>query len=224
MVTLTEALHAGAFLITAERRHPFDAISIAQNQTLVTGQVLGRRLQSADLAAVTSSVAADAGNTGTGVFTLDGTAPVAQGAKDGNYRVVCAAVATNSGTFDVFDPDGHEIGRAVVGATFNNQIKFVIADGTPDFVIGDAFTVTVGIQDPQYEYAALNESGTDGTQNVAGILFAGVTTTSANVQATGLVRGNAEVRGTDLTWPAGSTAAQQAEGSRQLERLGIIVR
>ena len=54
--------------------------------------------------------------------------------------MLCAA---NSGEFVVYDPDGIEIGRVAVAATFNNQIKFVIADGSNDFAIGDAFSVTV---------------------------------------------------------------------------------
>ena len=36
-------------------------------------------------------------------------------------------IAANSGEFVVYDPDGIEIGRVAVAATFNNQIKFVIA-------------------------------------------------------------------------------------------------
>lgn len=223
---LTESLHPGAFIIAeAPHMHCRDAISIPASQTVVAGQVLGRRIVAAALAAVTSAVAADAGNTGNGVFTLDGAAPVAQGAKDGNYRAVCVAVAANSGTFAVFDPSGVEIGRVVVGATFNNQIKFVIADGATDFVVGDAFTVTVGAADTQYEYLPLNLTAVDGTQNVAGIAVQGITTSdAASGSIAGLVRGPADVRGVNLTWPAGITAAQKAEGLRELERLGIVVR
>src|SRR5262245_5985165 len=59
------------------------------------------------------------------------------------YRVVNELVATNSGEFVVYDPDGIEIGRVAVAATFSNQIKFMIADGSTDFAIGDAFSITV---------------------------------------------------------------------------------
>jgi hypothetical protein len=224
MTTLTEALHPGSFIISeSPHEHCRDAITIAVSQTILVGQALGRRIAAS--AAVTSSATADAANTGNGVFTLDGTAPVAAGAKDGAYRVVCVAVATNSGTFEVSDPDGKEIGRVAVGATFNNQIKFAIADGAADFVIGDAFTVQVGVEDGDYEYLALNLSATDGSQNVAGFAVYPVTTSgSATAKIAGLVRGPADVRAADLTWPSGATAAQIAEGLRQSERLGIVGR
>jgi Bacteriophage lambda head decoration protein D len=222
MVTLTEALHPGAFIISeGPHNHDRDAVSFAQSQTIVTGQVLGRRIQAA--AAPTSSAAADASNTGNGTFTLDATAPVAQAAKDGNYRVVCI-LAGASAEFEVVDPSGAEIGRVAVGATFNNQIKFVVAAGGTNFAAGDAFTVTVGIADSNYEYAALNESATDGTQSVAGIAFAPITTTSANVVGAAITRGPMDVRASNLTWPSGASAAQIAEGLRSLERLGIVAR
>jgi head decoration protein D len=220
-IVQTESKHAGCFMVSeAEGRRSRDKVVVALNQTLVAGQVIGRTVAGT----VTSSVAADAGNTGNGVFTLDGTAPVGAGAKDGNYRVVNDLVATNSGEFIVTDPDGIEIGRVAVGATFNNQIKFVIADGATDFAIGDAFTVTVGIEDADYQVAVLNPAGTDGTQRAAGILWDNVTTGgTATIPAVAITR-EAEVRGADLTWPAGITAAQQAEAIRQLEKQHIIVR
>jgi hypothetical protein len=225
MTTLTETVHPGAFIIAeAPHEHCRDSITVATSQTIVVGAALGRRVASAALASATSSAAADAGNTGNGTFTLDATTPVAQGAKDGNYRIVNELVATNSGEFVVYDPSGILLGRVAVGATFNNQIKFVIADGASDFTIGDAFTVTVGIADTSYEYTALNLSATDGTQNVAGLAVYPVTTTSATAKIAGLVRGPADVRSSDLTWPSGATAAQIAEGLRALERLGIVAR
>ena len=116
---------------------------------------------------VTSSAAADGSNTGNGVITLDATAPVAPSAKNGVYRVVNELVATNSGEFVVYDPDGIEIGRVAVAATFSNQVKFVVADGSTDFAIGDAFSITVGIEETDYQIAAYNPAGTDGSQRVA---------------------------------------------------------
>lgn len=221
MTTLTEALHPGAFIV-AEAGHTQtrDTAVIALSQTIVVGQVLGRRIAGT----VTSSVAADAGNTGNGVFTIDGTTPVAAGARDGVYRVINDLVAANGGEFQVFDPEGVEIGRVAVGATFNNQIKFSIADGATDFTIGDAFSVTVGIEDSDYEYAALNYSATDGLANAAGIAVYPVTTDGSNKQSIAvMVRGPSQVRLSDLTFPSGS-AAQQAEVLRQLDRLGIVAR
>ena len=88
-------------------------LSFALNQSLAAGQVVGK---AAVVGLVTSSAAADGSNTGNGVITLDATAPVAAGAKNGIYRVVNELVATNSGEFVVYDPDGIEIGRVAVAA------------------------------------------------------------------------------------------------------------
>ncbi|MBW7965311.1 head decoration protein [Bradyrhizobium sp. BR 10261] len=221
-IVQTETKHSGCFMVSeAESYRSRDVFTVALNQTLVAGQVIGK---TAVTSLVTSSVVADAGNTGNGVFTIDGTAPVGAGAKDGVYRVVNTLVSANSGMFLVFDPDGVEIGRVAVGATFNNQIKFVIADGATDWNIGDAFSVTVGIEETDYQVAVLNPTATDGTQRAAGIMWSNVTTDGSNTQKATVVTRAAEVRGVDLTWPAGITAAQQAEAIRQLEALQIIVR
>ena len=125
----------------ASGRQSRDRYVVALNQSLVAGQVVGK---TAVVSQVTSSAAADGSNTGNGVITLDATAPVAAGAKNGIYRIVNELVATNSGEFVVYDPDGIEIGRVAVAATFSNQVKFVIADGSTDFAIGEAFSITVG--------------------------------------------------------------------------------
>lgn len=90
-----------------------------------------------------ASAAKSGGNTGGGTLTLDATTPVLAGAKVGVYTVRCIAAATDSGTFRVTDPDGFVIGDVAVGATFANDIKFAIADGAPDFVVGDGFDITV---------------------------------------------------------------------------------
>src|ERR1017187_119597 len=130
-ISQTESKHSGGFMVSeANMRRSRDQFVVALSQTLVAGQVVGR---TAVVANATSSAAADAGNTGNGVFTIDATAPVGAGAKNGVYRVINDLVATNSGEFQVLDPDGIEIGRVAVAATFNNQIKFVIADGATDF-------------------------------------------------------------------------------------------
>jgi hypothetical protein len=99
------------------------------------------RIGSETVAGTTAAVA-DAGNTGNGTLTVDATTPVLTGAQSGAYRAVCILAAANGGTFAVFDPAGVEIGRVAVGATFANQIKFVINDGATDFAVGDAFTIT----------------------------------------------------------------------------------
>jgi hypothetical protein len=222
MQTFNEARHSGEFIISELDGHGSrDNVLIAVSQTIVPGAILG----AADVVAdVTSSAAADAGNTGNGVFTLDAVAPVGAGAQDGKYRVICIAVAANGGEFIVNDPQGVEIGKVAVGATFNNQIKFVIADGATDFVAGDAFTVTVGVDIAGQQFSALNPAANDGTQNAAAIaIYAATTDNATTVQIAAITR-MSEVNAQTLTWPNGITAQQKAEAIVQLRKKGISVR
>jgi hypothetical protein len=207
----------------ADSFHCRDKVTIAVSQDLVAGQVLGA---SAIIAGTTVSAAADAGNTsGSGAITMDGTTPVLAGAKNGVYRAVCIEPGTNGGTFAIFDPKGVEIGTVAVGATFAKEIKFVIADAT-DFVAGDAFSITVGIEPSDLEYKAFDTTATDGAARPAGILWDAVTTDgSARGAGTAIVRGPCQVRGADLTWPVSDlTDAQKAAAVAALAELGIIVR
>ena len=172
-----------------------------------------------------SSAAADAANTsGSGAITIDGTNPVSAAVQNGNYRAVCIEPGTNAGVFEVFDPKGVSIGKVTVGATFNNQIKFVIADAT-DFVPGDSFTITVIEEDgADTEVAALDFSATDGLQNAAVIAYAAVTTDGSTKQKATFTNKSSEVRASDLTWPSGATANQIAAATEQLRAKGIILR
>jgi hypothetical protein len=89
----------------------------------------------------TATPAADAGNTGDGTLAAvvsDNTAQV------GVYNAVCVAAATNAGSFLVTDPGGVVVGTATVDVEFvGDGLTFTIADDTTDFVVGDAFTITV---------------------------------------------------------------------------------
>ncbi|MBR0855481.1 head decoration protein [Bradyrhizobium liaoningense] len=223
MTVLTETLHAGGFIVSeANGMRSREQVAIGLSQTLVTAQVLGRAPVAAS---VTSSVAADAGNTGNGVFTIDATTPVLSDAKNGVYRVFCVEPVTNLGTFAVVDPKGVEIGRAIVGTTFSNQIKFAIADGATDFVAGDAFSVTVGIEDADYDYKTFDTTATDGCQHAAAVLFSAVTTDGSAKKQGVVMRRDCELRASDLTWPASNlTAAQKAQAIQELADLGIILR
>src|SRR5215471_4098046 len=119
-----EPRHAGAFMVSeAPGRQSRDRFVIALNQSLAAGQVVGK---TAVAGQVTSSAAADGSNTGNGVITLDAAAPVAAGAKNGVYRVVNELVATNSGEFVVYDPDGTEGSQRAAGIRWEG----VTTDGT----------------------------------------------------------------------------------------------
>lgn len=224
MTAITEPLHAGGFMVSEANVHRArEQVTIALSQTLVAGQVLGK---AGVAAGITSSAAAAASNTGgSGAITLDVTAPVAASAQNGVYQAICIEPASNGGTFEVFDPGGVSIGVVAVGATFNNQIKFVIADAT-DFVSGDRFLITVGREfGADEQYKAFDMTATDGAQHAAGILWDAVTTDGSTTKQATVIARAAEVRAADLTWPASNlTAAQKAAAIAELQALGIQLR
>ena len=187
------------------------------DRTLELGHVVG----AATIGAV--SVAAAGGNTGNGTFTLDTTEPRLAHCQVGDYAVKCTAADTDSGTFEVFDPAGNSLGEVLVGATFANQIKFVIADGATDFAAGDLFTVTVAAGSGKV--VELDPDAVDGTQYAYGVLLEAVTAPDG-VDATGqgLVRGPAGVADTGLVWPSGITAGEKALALSQLEAKQILQR
>jgi hypothetical protein len=119
------------------------AENVSRGDTVVALTASSGTLGSAANTAVGTAAAPVAVGTGNGVMTLDATTPVLAGAKNGSYVVTCVTAATNGGTFLVEDPDGYVLGDVAVGATFADDIKFVIADGSTDFIVGDKFTIAV---------------------------------------------------------------------------------
>ena len=137
--------------------------TLKSGQNLVHGAVLGKVT-----ALSSSSAAKSGGNTGNGTLTLDGTTPLLVSHQAGVYTVRCITAATNGGTFEVYDPTGDSLGIVAVGATFANQIKFAIADGSSDFIVGDGFDITVTASG---KYVAWDSTATNGAQEIAGILL-----------------------------------------------------
>lgn len=225
MTTLTETLHAGAFIVSESEGpyHTREAVRYALNQTILSGMVLARLALAASIAV---AAAADAGNTaGAGAITMDGSTPTLEGVQNGRYRAVCIEPAANAGTFEVFDPKGNPIGRYNVGgAAFAREIKFTISDAT-DFAVGDAFNIDITIENTDYDWAALDLTKAGEAAEPGGIAVYPVTTDGTNKKSgAAIVRGPCEVRLSDLTWPAGITADQKAACIRKLEALGIVGR
>lgn len=219
MTSLTEKTHAGGFLITEGDGHlSRDNKTLITGQNLVAGTVCGLINVGTGTAAIKGG-----GNTGNGVFTMDATNPVRPGAKVGVYTVRCIAAATNSGTFRVEDPDGYVLGDVAVAATFDDDVKFSVADGAADFIVGDGFDITVVAGSGKVTQFSLTANVANGSQNAACVLFGSVDATSAD-QPCVVVSRVAEVNGAELIWPAGITAPQQAAATAQLAALGIIVR
>jgi hypothetical protein len=221
MPTLNETIHAGAFIVQeGPGYYSRDQVTVALSQTLLAGSPV---YDEAVAAGITSSAAADAGNTvGSGVLTLDPTTPVLANAQTGAYRVICVEPNTNAGTFEVFDPSGVAIGKYnVAGAAFSNQIKFTISDAT-DFAAGDGFTVIVGLESGiDQQVKALPN---DGSQVCSGLMVYPVTTGGSVTLKGSRISRLAEVRLSDIQWPSGINAVNKAKAVEELRARGIIGR
>jgi hypothetical protein len=221
-LVISEGLHAGAYLVSEHHGYSRDQVTVALNQTIAAGQIVGKV---GTPATETSSVTPDATNTGNGAFTLDPTTPVLTSAVDGNYRVICDLGGATA-EFEVEDPNGHSIGRyAIGGAAFSNQIKFTIAAGGTAFAAGDSFSVSVlrrsGIDE---QVVAWTPTATDGSQVPAGIMMYPVTTDGTATKLGTIHSRHAEVRLADLTFGGSPTAAQKSECIEGLRRLTIVCR
>lgn len=188
---------------------------------LIAGAVLGQIFDAGDASA--ESAAKSGGNTGQGTLTLDGSDPVLAGAKNGVYTVRCVATASGGGTFRVTDPEGFVLGDVAVGATFANDIKFVIADGDPDFALGDGFDVTVQTGQNAGKYAPYDPTATDGSQTARAILYEGCDATSADVRRTVTAR-DTEVHAAVLVWGEDLTDGDKSAALASLAEQGIIAR
>lgn len=185
--------------------------------SLKTGSVLGRITKGA-----ATSAAKSGGNTGNGTLTLDVTTPVLAAAKPGIYTVRCIAAATNSGTFRVEGPDGLVLGDVAVGATWSEHIKFAIADGASDFIVGDGFDITVAAGSSKY--ALYNPTLLDGRETAAAILLNAVDATSADQKAV-VVLCDAVINPLSLVWHASvDNQTKKDTGLAQLATLGIVTR
>ncbi len=164
--------------------------------------------------------AAVAGNTGDGTI---GAVTVGAAAKPGVYRLTCIEPATDAGKFAVEDPDGIEVGVATVAVAFSGGgLGFTIADGAADFVAGDAFTITVAAGSAKY--VQIEDAGTDGSEDAAGLLLLDVTAPDGvDALAVAIVR-DAIVSVNGITWPTDFDANEKAAATAQLEALGILVR
>lgn len=149
-------------------------------------------------------------NTGNGVITMDATTPVLAGAKVGAYKATCVAAAANSGTFRVEDPDGFVLGDVAVAGTFVDDIKFVIADGSTDFVVGDSFTITVAAGSGKYVTSLA--AATNGSQFPDAILSEDTLAAATDIEANVYIGG--EFNSANLTIGAGHTVASIKEGLR----------
>lgn len=211
---LSEKLHTAGFLLSQAPGHrSIDNKTLISGQNLLVATVIG-------LISVGSASTGFAG-TGNGAITMDATNPVRDGAKVGAYTARCITAAANGGTFRVEDPDGYVLGDVAVGATFDDDIRFVIADGAVDFVVGDTFTITIAAGSGKV--TQLNPAAQNGAQRAAGLMYAAVDASSGD-QPCAIVARDAEVIDAEVVWPGGITAPQKTAAIEQLKALSIVLR
>ncbi|WP_051949248.1 head decoration protein [Methylosinus sp. PW1] len=190
--------------------------ALLANNAVIIGTPLGKvSIGAASVAAKTG------GNTGNGVFSLDGTTPIIVSAEVGVYAVRCIAAASNSGTFRVFDPKGRALGDVVVGSTFANQIKFAIADGATDFIVGDGFDVTIAAGSGKIKI--LDPAALDGSAKCEG--FSAIVRDPGNADGRIVyIKRTAILADSGIVWPVGFTDAQKAQALADVEPRGVVVR
>ena len=189
--------------------------------TYKVGTVLGRYLVDGS-----ATSAANAGNTGTGTM---GTVTVGALAKKGIYNLRVVATSSGAGTFVVTDPDGKYVGQGTVAVAFNaGGLSFTLADGTPDFALGDGFIITV---DGTEKYKVMKATAIDGSANFAGIVIAdgagdaGEFSVAATTDTTVLIlkRGPALIGKENLVLDATvNTAAEKAQLYAEMAAVGIL--
>ena len=74
------------------------------------------------------------------------------------------------------------------------------------------------------KYTGLAPAATNGSQNAAGILWAGVDASAADAPGVVVLRGPAIVNSHELVWPDGATEAQITAATTALAAFGIILR
>jgi len=178
----------------------------AVSQALTRGAVLGK------IKVAAGTAVTPAGNTGKGL--ISGFALAAGGpAKIGNYSVVCAIIASGGGTFNVSDPNGQLVGIIKVGATFvGDGITFTIADGDPDFALGDYFTLPV-VAGLGY-YKLIDKAAVDGSNKFDGVLLRDCTTVGSTDKITVAVGGSFMSQA--LTFASGTVLADVVDDMRAL--------
>lgn len=199
-------------LIAGNLKLVTDTVTIKSGADLVRGTVLGQ----ITMASATGAPKAG-GNTGNGTFTIDATTPVLANARPGIYTARCIAAAANSGTFEIKDPLGDSLGEYTVGATFADQIKFVIADGSADFVVGDGFDITVAAGSGKYVEAVA--TAVDGSATPVAILADAAAASGADVVAPVYLMG--EFNANALTYDGSFTLAAVKAA---LRKVGIFVK
>ena len=210
MSTLDEKNYTSDVLcFEVDREYSRKAVTVVAVAALAVGAVLAKKTKS------TAVAAAVAGNTGTGTF---GDITLGALAKPGVYKLKCKSAASNAGTFSVLTPDGTSLPDLTVAVAYvSDHINGTLSDAT-DFIVGDAFTITV---DGDGKYYPAVSGAVDGTGEPCAVLLKeqAITTGALNTALVrdGLVISNALVWGSSY-----DSAPKIAAGLASLETRGIV--
>jgi len=193
-----------------------EIVTVKSGESLSLGSVIGKIL----LGTCPTTGSLVSGATGGGTCT-DVTAGAK--AKLGTYTLKNILAQTGAGIFSVEDPDGYALPNAVAGQAYtNDQINFTINDGSPDYALGDTFTITIAAGSG--EVVAFNPDAVDGSQNAYGIMTAAVVSSSPTSDGVAIVR-EASIIEENLVWPDMSpeiSDGQIAAAMAQLAAKNII--
>jgi hypothetical protein len=169
-----------------------EAIVVASGENLLCGQVIGK----------VGKVLGAPAKTGTGGGDMTGVSLGVQ-AKVGTYKMTCITAGA-AGIFEVADPDGQTLQQATVGVAYTSpQINFTINDGTPDFAVGDYFTVPVTVGNLKAKKVSF--TAVDGTRDAVGFVADDCDASAADKAAVSIYR-DAVVAEQGLRWPVAFTS------------------
>ena len=161
----------------------------ASAKTYLEGTLLARK-------AVADAIVADGtGNTGDGTCTATTVVAGSTVPLVGAYNLECITATTNGGTFKLEDPNGSLISNNLVmtagaGASTVFEIAgmtFTLTDGATDFIVGDAFSLTVAADGKIYPYAT---DGAGGVQIPTAVLTEDkVATGAGNIPIRAMISG-----------------------------------
>ena len=198
-----------------ENNQSREIVTIKAGKALKMGAVLGK----ITIVSPIPTTGTAGTNTGNGTCTA-----VTRGDKTraGIYTLTCKTKVAGAGVFAVQTPTGATLADATVAVAYvSDHINFTLNDGTPDFEVGDKFTVTVAAgTGAVIEYTP---GATDGSQVAYGVLIADADTASVSLDGVAIVR-DAQVVADNLVFGDAVTAGQIATAIVTFYDKGIVTR
>ncbi len=156
--------------------------------------------------------------TNTGNGTIGSTSVAGYAAQPGVYTVEF----DDATHYVVSAPNGQLVSHGTTGVAFKaGGLGFTITAGGTAFLPGDSFSITVGPGSGLLRQ--WDPANVDGSEVVAGILYATKDATNAN-RPCAIVTRACEVNQSELLFPTGASGAVVAAGVAQLQAIGIICR